>query len=393
MPELFEAPTQLRMGVGSRQELAEGLRWVRAERAVVVCSARFAKTNYYDDVVTALGGAHVGTYAEVTPQSSAEEVAAVAEMMTATDADAVVAVGGGSPMATAKCAVAVVGERRPLHEIGWSYQPDQDRLQIPDLHAPKLPIIALPTTAGSASETNQFGSVRDKDTAEKIRVRDRRLTPRVAILDPELTVSLDHWTTVGTGANAFAHCVEILYSRHSNAVSDGLVLEAAGIIYDNLPRVATDPGDLKARAAMQVATAMSGMALNNSLVCLHHALCHPLGNIGSVPHGVANYVMLPHSLRFNQDAAAAQLTRLGARLGLLDPARGTERDGAHRTIDAIETWIDDLGGPRRLRDTGGVEHHDLERIAESARHDTCMYFNPRRVETTQEILDIYKAAW
>jgi alcohol dehydrogenase class IV len=389
----FEAPTRIVAGQGQRHALGESLDWLSAKRAVITCSPRFARTQHYDDVVHALGHSHVGTYDEVTPQSNVREVDALAALIKASDADVVVAIGGGSPMATAKCAVAAVGEGKRLDEIGWSYQPEQGTLRIPELRAPKLPIIALPTTAGSASETNQFGSVKDERTSEKIRIRDPRLTPRVAILDPDLTLSLDHWTTVGTGANAFAHCIEILYSRESNPISDALVLEAADIIYRNLPRCAKDPEDVKARGAMQVATAMSGQALNNSLVCLHHALCHPLGNRASVPHGVANYVMLPHSLRFNQAAAAPQLTRMGTRLGILNSSPMSDEEGARITVNAIEEWLRDLDGPARLRDTRAVAREDLEEIAESARRDTCMYYNPRQVTSVEEILGIYLEAW
>jgi alcohol dehydrogenase class IV len=387
-PFVFGAPTTAWFGPGRRHEIGSALRTVRSARPLVVTTKRALDDAAID--FDGIDGATVaGTFAEVTPHSTVDEVDTIVAMMREGGADGVVALGGGSVLGAAKCAVASFTEGRPLAELTWTYDPASGELRVPELQPAAAPILAIPTTAGSASESNKFGSVRDPATGEKVRARHPTLAPALAILDPELTVGLPRDLTAGTGVNAFAHCVEAIYSKSSDPISTALSLEAARLIVANLPIACENPGDIDARGQMQIATFMSGMALNNTLVCLHHALCHPLGNICGVAHGAANFAMLPHALRYNLPAVEEQLIELGRFTRLLD-ANGPQT-GA-RFIDALVEWMAPLGGTVSLESTGQVTAADIPRLAESAFKDTCVYFNPRPVASPDELAAIYRAA-
>jgi alcohol dehydrogenase len=390
----FFAPTRIVYGAGKRSAISLELERIGAHRPLIVCSPRFGRSAEAQAILSDLArSCAVDMWAGVTPHSNLGEVDEICGALGHHQADSVVAVGGGSVLGAAKCAIAQFGEGVPLAERAWSYDPAQGRLTVPELKAPMLPLLAVPTIAGSSSETNQFGSVKDERTGEKVRVRGPSLAPRVAILDPELTLGLDTATTVGAAVNGFAHCVEILYSTSRDPVSIALVLAAAPMFFDGLPLVVKDEADIAARGTLLVGSALSGMALNNAVVALHHAMCHPLGNICEMPHGQANFIMLPVALKFNLPVVSKEMALLGRALHLLEDDTRPESDQAQDVYDGITEWLMQFDCPRLLRETGYVEEGDIRRLAESAFQDTCIFYNPRAVESADVLEDIYLEAW
>jgi alcohol dehydrogenase len=164
------------------------------------------------------------------------------------------------------------------------------------------------------------------------------------------------------------------------------------MMYTHLPRCVSDPGDLDARSYQQLATAMSGLALGNTMVGLHHALCHGLGDLHHTPHGENNAVMLPHAMRFNANAAAVPIHRLGIAIGAAVPNDSSQM-GAHKTIDAVQTWLAEMGAPTRLRDLGSLQIEDLDGSSRLASVSPCIPFNPTPPPTVENLLQIYQAAW
>ena len=379
-------------GAGRRHEVGAILDELGSRRALLICGRHFADGDQFSAMKRAIGSRIAGVFADVAPHSSTVELERSTELARDVGADAIVAIGGGSVLGLAKCAVVWLAEGGDIQKLAWNYTPagPGDGLHIPTLHKEKIPIIALPTTAGSASETNQYGSVRDPTTREKVRIRDPKATPRHVILDPELTVTMGPAMTAETGVNALAHCIETVYSRDAQPFSTALALEAARLMAENLPKCVADPTNLKGRGMQQIATSMSGIALANAMVGLHHALCHPLGQICDVSHGAANYVMLPHALQYNLPSVRNELCLVVTTMGLGDFRNPSD---AEEALLSLTEWLRDLGAPSRLRDVGGVTEEVLPALANSAFEDTCIPYNPVRVENAEALVEIYKRAW
>ena len=193
-----------------------------------------------------------------------------------------------------------------------------------------------------------------------------------------------------TGMNALAHCIEGMYSRVRNPVSEGLALQGLRLLRPALEQVTERPQDEGARADALVGACLSGMVISNARVGIHHALCHGLGALGGLPHGVANAILLPHALRFNRDVAAGQLALAAQALGV-DTRGMTPLAAADAAIEAVEVLQQRIGVPRRLRQTG-LDRSLLARLAKGAMSDRGLYFNPR-LATEAEALALLEAAW
>lgn len=387
----YHGPTRISAGVGRRHEIDETVRSTGGSRAFILCGSHFARTSHFDDVLRSLGSLYAGCVDHISSHSTIDDLRAIVESVNAAEADVIVAIGGGSVIDLAKCVAAT--QRAGVDFLLISHSIDKPKAS----HGggTSCEIIALPTTAGSASETNCMGGVLASDGhggTARVPSRDPHVAPHTALLDPELTASLDPWLTVTTGANAFAHCVEVLYSTHADPVSSALALEAGRMMFEHLPQCVSESSNLDARGYQQFATAMSGLALGNTMVCLHHALCHGLGDLHHTPHGENNAVMLPHAMRYNVDAATIPIHRLGIAIGVASPIDASQA-GAHKTIDAIQAWLAEMGAPTRLRDIGSLKPEDLEGSARLASVSPCIPFNPTPPPSIEDLLSIYREAW
>jgi 4-hydroxybutyrate dehydrogenase len=389
--------TRLVVGPGQRREIMFELASMGSYRPLIVCSERFADTEYLASILAPAEPGAVAVFSGMSKgghKPTDVDIDRVAEAARKHGADGLVAIGGGFILDLAKVSLAALSP--DLEGQDWRSRDDvKSFLKGPGQHERAhlfrrvLPLVVVPTTAGPGTETSSRSAVRNAETNARIVVAGPQYIPRVAVLDPELTVSLDYLNTVGTGTNAFAHCVEALYATSRNPLAQRVAVSAAQLIFDHLPRAVQQPDDLAARAAMQVASALSGMALTNAYVGVHHSLCHPLGLELGVTHGTANFIMLRHVLRYNLEAAADVLAVLGCALGVTPLSKPSAED----TVDAIEAWQDRFSVPRRLRDTGKVSPSDFPMLAQHAFEDGPTRYNPRHVTSAGELEDIYRRAW
>lgn len=193
-----------------------------------------------------------------------------------------------------------------------------------------------------------------------------------------------------TGMNASAHCIEGIYSRMRNPVSEGLALQGIRVLRAALEQVIDRPDDEDARADALVGAYLSGMVISNARVGIHHGICHGLGALGGLPHGVANSIMLPHAMRFNLEVAAEHLTLVAQALGA-DTRGMTPLAAADAAIAAVQALQHRLGVPQRLSDAG-LDRALLPRLAKGAMSDRGLYFNPR-LASEAEVLLLLEAAW
>jgi alcohol dehydrogenase len=229
-----------------------------------------------------------------------------------------------------------------------------------------LPVIAVPTTAGTGSEVGRAGVVTDEAAHAKKVIFHPRMMPRTAILDPELTLGMPPAVTAGTGMDAFAHALEAYCGPFYHPLADGIALEAIRLVKENLPRAVRDGRDLEARAHMMAAAAMGATAFQKALGAIH-ALSHPLGAFHDTHHGMTNAVLMPYVLAFNRPAIETRTERLAAYLGL------APRFSVF--LDFVLGLRQEIGVPHSLRDFG-VDDSNFDAMARMAPRDPTAAGNP-----------------
>lgn len=301
-------------------------------------------------------------------------VLAAFEMAVAQGVDGIIAIGGGSSMDVAKVAAVLMGSEQSLAEIYGVDQVSGDR----------LPLILVPTTAGTGSEVTPVAVITTGETT-KAGVSSRQLLPDVAVLDPALTVGLPPAVTAMTGIDAMVHAIEAYTSRHKkNPVSDNLSRQALSLLSQNIRTAVSDGSNIEARSNMLLGAMLAGQAFANAPVAAVHALAYPLGGHYHIPHGLSNSLVLPAVLRFNLEDAEMHYDELAPFVA--------GRSGAEALIEELEAIIADTGLPATLKEAN-VPETDLQMLAEDAMlHQRLLVNNPRDVDQ-EDALEIYRAAY
>lgn len=375
------AATRVLMRAGAIGDLAKEVRALGCSRVMVICGPRTRASGVFARVREALGPLAVEVFDRVVEHSSTAMVTEAARIAKAQGIDGLVAVGGGSASDSAKGVAIVLAEGEPIEKHASRFEPP-DRFYPTELHRPKIPVIAVPTTASAAEVTPGLG-IRDA-RGKKLLFWDVKLASRLIVLDPEANVEVPAQIMASTAMNGFAHCAEGLYSRLRNPISDAIALHGIRLFTESLPAMVREPGSVEHRARVLTAAHLSGMVISNARVGIHHAVCHCLGARGGLPHGVANSIMLPHGLGYNIDAAAPSLAAMAE-------AMGAEKT-APAAVEAVRRLQRDCGVPTRLRDTP-LDRALLPAIAEDTLHDRGLFFNPLRTSSAAPILEMLERAW
>ena len=377
-------PSTLVYGNGALANLALSLAELGVLRPVVVAGRRTAASRVYRDTLAGLQGLEWAECTGMPEHSPVSEVLRLREMARSHRADGFIAVGGGSASDACKAAALWLAEGGELADHATRFIPP-DQLHSPRLKAPKLPVIAIPTTL-SGAEVTAGGSVRTDDGRKLILV-DAKLAARLIVIDPAAAMDVPASVFLASGMNGLAHCIEGFYSRVRTPVSSALALEAIRMFMQALPAVAREPESVQARGLALVAAHLSGQVLVNARSCIHHAVCHALGAVAGISHGDANSIMLPHAMAFNAadpDAAAA--------LALCAQAMGTRDATPEGAIDRVQCLQQEIKVPRRLRDTG-MQRSLLTEVAAKVMGEKGLYVNPRRVTEAAQVEPLLLAAW
>jgi alcohol dehydrogenase class IV len=360
-------------------------RFPACRRALVVTDAGFVATGLVAAPVANLeqAGFHVKTYSDVIADPPEHVVQAAAGFARAHDTDIVIGLGGGSSMDVAKLIAVLAGSGQPLAET----------YGIGNVRGQRLPLVQIPTTAGTGSEVTNIAIVTTGATT-KMGVVAPQLYADMAILDAELTLGLPPRVTAATGIDAMVHAIEAYTSRHKkNPLSDMLAREALRLLSANLPRACEGSPDraanLAARQAMLLGAMLAGQAFANAPVAAVHALAYPIGGMFHVPHGLSNALVLPHVLRFNAPAAAAHYAELAA---IVAPeAQGSDEARAEALAVKMERFAELTGIERTLRQVG-ITAADLDTLADAAMLQTRLLGNNPREVTRADARTIYGAA-
>ena len=321
-------------------------------------------------------GLEVYTFDGVKENPTEREVDAGAVFARTHRIDCIVAVGGGSSLDCAK------GINFVLTNGGRM----SDYVGHGKATKPMLPSVGVPTTAGTGSEAQSYALITDEKSHLKMACGDKKAAFRVAILDPEVTLSQPKSVTAFTGIDAVAHAVEAFVCTKRNPISAMCALAAFRHLEPNFEAVLRSPDDLAARSTMQVGAHLAGMAIENAMLGVCHSCANPLTAHYGVTHGVAIGVMLPHVIRFNAPAAGPLYDELVEEAGLADG-----RAGAEVLADRVAELTAAAGLPQSLKECG-VSDTILHLLAEEANQQWTARFNPRPV-TEADILTLYQAAW
>ena len=367
-------PRRIVSGAGAIDAVRDELALLGASRALIVGGPHVLTGPVGAAVRNATGDRSAGTFDGCRANAPAPSVEALAERVRESRADALIAVGGGSAIDAAKGAAVLLGAGGPLADHATRFEPP-DRLVVPNLDGPRLPIVAVPTTFAASDATASAGFI-ELGRRHKIVVVDQVSPVRCVLLDPLLAAHTPRSILAASVGNAVNHCVEAVYSRGHSPMTDAYALAALRTFA--VSAGAALHGDLEALGACQAAAHLSGLAMPRAGLGVAHGLCHVLGVFGA-DHGAANSVVLPHAIRFNADHAPDRLALLANVLGG-DPA------------ERVTALLADLGAPTALREIG-VNNDDLATIAAGALHDRHLYANPRPVSDAAELEQLLREAW
>ncbi len=385
LPQLFEFYVRPRILYGPRsvREVGFEAKKLGCTCAVIVTDRVLHQAGLAQKVVDGLAGSGVtlgGIFDDVPPNSEVGVVQRGADFARDAGCDLLIALGGGSVMDTAK------GMNVLLSEGGSLLDYEGAGL----LTRPLRPLIAIPTTAGTGSEVTIAAVIRDEAQGLKLEFNSPFMMPDVAILDPELTLSLPPGLTAATGMDALTHAIESYVSTGTQPLSDAMAIGAIKMISANLRQAVHHGEDLEARGNMLLAANMAGIAFSNSLCGIVHAMAHPCGGRYGVPHGVANSILLPYGMEYNQPACASRLADVAAALGV--DTRGMDDDAAAAAgIEAVRQLARDCSLPTRLSEVG-VPHDGLAQLAEDSQGDAMMMTNPVYAGE-EDVLALYEAAY
>ena len=363
--------------------MAEALKHSGWQRLMLCTNRSMRRNGHADDVAEVLGDRLVAVFDQVSPHVQDVQLDEAVAMADQSNVDAVVGLGGGSPLGMAKAVSYTLEDLRA-----------GPRRLAPPTAQPMFPVIAIPTTYAGSEMTATFGVTHTRDAngaPRKVTTYDPKVAPKLVVYDPGLTLDVPPELTASSGINALAHCFEALYSITRHPLSTAAALQAVHKIDASLLRCYQDGANLEARTDMLTAAHLAGFALSSVAMGLHHGLCHVLGGAAGVPHGIANSIILPHAIRFNAEAAAAELLPAAQAMGL-----SVDGHGSMAHMETIAGHVYDLVGqmnlPQRLREVG-VKQQDLKHLAQLAFQNQTVQNNPKQIRDAAQIEDLLQAAW
>lgn len=368
-------------GAGARKELPEVLNRMGLKKALVCSDKGLIKVGTTAKVTEVLDGINFPyeIYSEIKPNPTVTNVKQGVEAFKNSGADCIIAIGGGSSMDTAK-GIGIVSNNPEFADVvsleGVA----------PTKHK-SVPIIALPTTAGTGAEVTINYVIIDEERQAKMVCVDPNDIPAVAIVDPELMYSLPKGLTAATGMDALTHAIEGYITKGAWVMSDMYELQAIKMIAENLPIAVEEPTNPVGREGMALAQYIAAQAFSNVGLGLVHGMAHPMGSLHDIPHGVANALLLPTIMEFNMPKCIEKFGVIAKTMGV-NTVGMTAEQAAQAAVDAVKALSIRVGIPQTLTELG-IKESDIPALAAQAIADVCTPGNPRDV-TEAEIVELYK---
>ena len=375
-PYQFQSAGALSFGQGASGALGKERALKKAQRILVVTDAGVKAAGLCAPALDSLGERVALVDDATVPDADLRHIDALAARAKDAQVDAIVAIGGGSVMDTAKAVNIVLSKGGQIADYeGFG-----------TVRARLLPLVCVPTTAGTGSEATQFVVVADQDAGRKLILSDLSVVPTLGVLDPELVRSLPKGATAATGVDALTHAVEAMASRMANPVGQALALQAISLIVADraLERSLRDPEDLSARGDMLTAAALAGQAISSCMLGACHAFAHALGAHNKVPHGVANGIFLVPIMRFNVERALGPYATIGRLLG----GAGDRPALAEHAITEISAVVHEVAQIPTQLSKLGVTADDIEPLADGVMADPDLQTNPVSLKGRERAVQI-----
>lgn len=374
-------PTVNLMGAGAVKKVGEQVKTLGGTKVLLVTDAFLNKVGMADEIkgYIADAGAEVIIFDGAEPNPTDTNVHNGFKVYQDNGCDMIVSLGGGSSHDCAKGVGIVAGNGGNIRDYEGI---DKSSKSMP-------PLIAVNTTAGTASEMTRFCIITNTSNRVKMAIVDWRCTPTVAINDPLLMMKMPPSLTAATGMDALTHAVEAYVSTIATPVTDSAALMAIKLISENLRTAVANGSNFEARDKMAYAEFLAGMAFNNASLGYVHAMAHQLGGLYNLPHGVCNAILLPHVERFNLIANPDRFVDIAIAMG--ENVEGfSVRDAAEKVLTAIEKLSTDVGIPKGLASLG-VKQEDIKLMSENAMKDATSFTNPR-IATLDDVMQIFQNA-
>lgn len=381
MTTSFFMPAVNVMGAGCLTDAVAAIKSYGFKRALIVTDSVLNQLGVIEAFSQQLAKNEVESvvFDGVQPNPTTANVEAGLALLQNNRCDCVISFGGGSPHDCAKGIALVATNGGKIADYEGVDQSAK----------PQLPLIAINTTAGTASEMTRFCIITDEKRHIKMAIVDKHTTPILSVNDAELMLAKPASLTAATGMDALTHAIEAYVSTAATPITDAMALKAISLIQQYLPTAVKNGENIKAREQMAYAQFMAGMAFNNASLGYVHAMAHQLGGFYDLPHGVCNAVLLPHVQRFNLSVAAERLADVATAMGV-DTNGLTVEQAANAAIDAISTLSGAVSIPKGLSDLN-VNASDIPLLAAHALNDACGLTNP--IQATQaEIEAIFNNA-
>lgn len=378
----YQPRTRIVFGPGKLDSLGDLAGEIGARRVLLVSDHGIIAAGHAQRAIDTLAKAKIEThvFAEFQENPNSDDVEAGVKLAKRYDPELIVGLGGGSSMDCAKGINFVYSNGGRIHD----YWGTGKALK------PMLPMIAVPTTAGTGSEAQSYALISDAVTHVKMACGDKKAACRIALLDPMLTVTQPRRVTALTGIDAIAHALETYVTKPRNPMSLAFSREAWRLLAENFGKVLEAPNDLEARGAMQLGACFAGMAIENSMLGATHALANPLTAEFGIVHGQAIGLMLPHVIRYNGEAFPDWYRELSDSLVGVNGGPSFDR-GANGLAAFVAELVRKADLPQRLSDCS-VARESLPKMAEAAAKQWTGTFNPRQVGV-DELLSLYERAF
>jgi alcohol dehydrogenase class IV len=380
----FNTTRSIVSGPGAIARIGELAKPILGQRVLLVTDKGLLKLGVLAPALAALAaaGIEVAVFDKVEADPPEANILAGVEAAKAHGASGILAIGGGSPMDVAKVIALIAGSGEALSEaygVGMA-------------KGPRLPLVLVPTTAGTGSEVTPIAIITTGE-AEKKGIVSPLLLPDLALLDADLTLGLPPAVTAATGIDAMVHAIEAYASRsaNNNPISRGLAKEALKLLGGNIREACTNGTNREARANMLLGSLLAGQAFANSPVAAVHALAYPIGGHFHVPHGLSNALVLPHVLRFNLPVAGGLYAQIAAD-AFPELADVPMEERAEAFINALVSLSYELAVPQRLRDVG-IPEDAVPLLAREAMKQTRLLVNNPREMSLQDAHSIYANAY
>lgn len=361
----FNLPVKLVFGSGKRNDLAKYIDEIGGSRGVLVCGNSFCKNGVADEFLRLGGGKIVEIFSDIRPNPTTDNVNDCVRLMREVDADFAVALGGGSPMDCCKAACAIVrgdDNIEPYHSLGKPISAKE-----------AIPMIAVTTTSGTASEVTNISVLTDINKNLKQPMNDPAMYPKIAVIDPELTLTVPPQVTASTGLDVLSHAIESYWSTLNQPICSACSIYAARLVFQWLEKAYTEPENLTAREKMAEASIVAGVAFSHPRTTGSHACSFPLTNIYGIPHGEACAFTLDYFVKFNAKHADSD--------GRLDAlAKDCGFDSAYEMADEISAMKKRMGMRSRLSEIGCTSD---EQIAELTKKSMSMLMKRNPIELSE----------